>query len=142
MSLVTGYKGCKACAKPCTRFSHVDYVEKNPSALGIIGVNWISDGDDPSAKYFLKQVRTLAIKAPDTAKYGYNDFYRPYQAYIATHEYYFWRRLYIIMRESRAGLGTGFASFVAGDKGQRIILKSGLVPATAPVRLVQTKNSL
>ncbi len=27
-----------------------------------------------------------------------------------------------------SGLGMGFASFVAGDIGQRIILKSGLLP--------------
>ena len=31
-------------------------------------------------------------------------------------------------------------TFLTGDKGQRIILKSGLVPATQPVRLVNVKE--
>jgi phosphate transport system substrate-binding protein len=43
-------------------------------------------------------------------------------------------------RESFSGLGSGFVSFVAGEKGQRIILKSGLVPATMPIRIIQTKK--
>jgi phosphate transport system substrate-binding protein len=46
----------------------------------------------------------------------------------------------MICREPYSGLGTGFVSFVAGDQGQRIILKSGLVPATMPVRLIQVKK--
>jgi phosphate transport system substrate-binding protein len=37
-------------------------------------------------------------------------------------------------------LGTGFSSFVASDKGQRIILKSGLLPAVMPVRFIEVSN--
>ena len=43
-------------------------------------------------------------------------------------------------RESFTGLGSGFVSFVAGEKGQRIILKSGLIPATMPIRIIQVNN--
>ena len=46
----------------------------------------------------------------------------------------------MINRETFAGLGSGFISFVAGEKGQRIILKSGIVPAAMPIRLIQIKN--
>jgi phosphate transport system substrate-binding protein len=35
------------------------------------------------------------------------------------------------------GLSTGFLSFMAGDKGQRIVLKSGLMPAQKPVRMIE-----
>jgi phosphate transport system substrate-binding protein len=45
----------------------------------------------------------------------------------------------MISREGRAGLGTGFVSFVAGDAGQRIIRMAGLLPATMPVRLIKTE---
>ena len=38
------------------------------------------------------------------------------------------------------GLGSGFIQFVAGEKGQRIILRSGMVPATMPIRLMQIKS--
>jgi hypothetical protein len=44
------------------------------------------------------------------------------------------RDLYIINCQGYSGLGMGFASFVAGDIGQRIILKSGLLPIRTPGR--------
>jgi phosphate transport system substrate-binding protein len=40
----------------------------------------------------------------------------------------------------RTGLGTGFVSFVANERGQLIILKSGLVPARQPERRIQLKT--
>jgi len=46
----------------------------------------------------------------------------------------------VINREYFSGLGTGFAQFIAGEKGQRIFLKSGLVPAQMPIRLVEVKK--
>jgi phosphate transport system substrate-binding protein len=64
---------------------------------------------------------------------------KPFQAYVALKQYPLWRNVQITLREPRVGLGTGFASFVASDSGQRIVLKSGLVPATAPVRIVELK---
>lgn len=117
----------------------IDYVEKNKNALGVIGVNWVSDADDPMAQSFLKRINVVAVTAPDT---GINDpeYVKPYQAYIATRQYPLLREVFIVSREARTGLGTGFASFVAGEKGQRIILKSGLLPATAPVRIIQFKK--
>jgi phosphate transport system substrate-binding protein len=36
----------------------------------------------------------------------------------------------------------GFASFVAGDIGQRIILKSGLLPATVPGRKLNIRKEI
>jgi len=38
------------------------------------------------------------------------------------------------------GLAHGFSSFIAGEKGQFIVLHSGLVPAAMPVRLVEIKH--
>ncbi|GEO03007.1 phosphate ABC transporter substrate-binding protein [Adhaeribacter aerolatus] len=117
----------------------VDYVANNRNAIGVIGVNWISDFDDSTAIGFLKKIKVVAVgrninpAAPDT-------YYQPFQGYLAEGTYPLRRNLYIISREARAGLGTGFASFVAGDKGQRIFLKSGLVPATMPIRLVNIRE--
>jgi len=50
------------------------------------------------------------------------------------------RDIYIINAEPRNGLVTGFSSFVASDKGQRIILKSGILPAIAPTRVVSVRK--
>ncbi|MBC5775945.1 substrate-binding domain-containing protein [Pontibacter sp. KCTC 32443] len=113
----------------------IDYVEKNENAMGVIGVNWISDFDDSTVVGFQKRIKVVGVSAeavPRTTE----SYYQPYQAYIAQGTYPLRRYLYIINTTGRSGLGTGFVSFVAGDKGQRIILKSGLVPATTPVRVV------
>jgi phosphate transport system substrate-binding protein len=64
----------------------------------------------------------------------------PVQGSIYDKTYPFVREVYMNSRESFTGLGSGFVSFVSGEKGQRIILKSGLVPATMPIRIIQVKN--
>ena len=116
----------------------VDYVAQDKNAIGVIGVNWISDTDDTTAVNFLNRIKVVGL-ATTPAPSSPDDFVQPHQAYIAQRTYPLLRNVYIISREARAGLGTGFASFVAGDKGQRIILKSGLVPATMPVRVIGVK---
>lgn len=122
----------------------IEYVATHPGAIGLLGVNWISDGDDQRVKGFLRRVRVVGLSAK-RGRQTTTDYQQPFQAYVALSKvpgqahYPLCREWYIISREGRTGLGTGFASFVAGDKGQRIFLKSGLVPATTPVRLVQTQ---
>lgn len=117
----------------------IEYVSKNPNAVGVIGVNWISDFDDSTAIGFLRKVKVMAISSnPD--KTVTDAYVQPFQAYLAQRTYPLRRNVYIVSREARAGLGTGFASFVASDKGQRIVLKSGLVPASAPVRIISIKQ--
>ena len=118
----------------------IDYVSKNRNALGVLGVSWVSDRRDSTLMSFVNKVRVVEISPPDSSE-GRGEYYKPYQAYIATKYYPLWRTVYIISREARAGLGTGFASFIASDKGQRLILKSGLVPASQPVRLVELRNN-
>ncbi|MBI4931623.1 MAG: substrate-binding domain-containing protein [Bacteroidetes bacterium] len=115
----------------------VDYVSKNKGALGIIGVNWISDADDTLTRSFLSKVNVLGV----ASKEDDGTFFQPYQAHVYTGEYPFCRNVFIINREGRTGLGTGFAAFVAGEKGQLIILKAGMVPATQPVRMVHINNN-
>jgi phosphate transport system substrate-binding protein len=107
----------------------VDYVAQKPSALGLIGVSWISDHDS-SANKFLKTIRVASLQ-------GDSGVYKPYQAYLALGDYALTRNVVMITREARAGLASGFMRFVASDKGQRIILKSGIVPVTMPVRIVE-----
>jgi len=113
----------------------INYVEKTKNAIGLISVNYISDRHDSLTLSFLKRVNVLAISSQlDDGSSGY--YYRPYQAYIADLSYPFIRKVHIITRETFTGLGTGFRQFVAGEVGQRIILKSGLVPFTMPIRLI------
>jgi phosphate transport system substrate-binding protein len=116
--------------------SVIDYVSQNKGTLGVIGVNWISDRDDSLATVFLNKISVVALSMPDTNNSAI-EFNKPYQAYIALKKYPLLRNVNIISREGRNGLGTGFASFMAGDKGQRMIRLMGLLPATMPVRIIQ-----
>ena len=114
----------------------LDYVSKNEKAIGVIGVSWVSDKDDPKMLSFLKKVKVISLSTADKPL-SIDEYYKPYQAYIQQGLYPLCREVYVVSREARAGLGSGFAAFLAGDKGQRMILKSGLVPATAPIRLIE-----
>jgi phosphate transport system substrate-binding protein len=116
----------------------IDYVAANKRALGVIGVNWLSQTSDSATNDFLSKVRVVSLPPPDSIMTE-NEYYKPYQAYIALKKYPLLRDVYIISREMKSGLGTGFASFVAGDSGQRIVRRTGLLPATIPVRLIQVK---
>lgn len=137
-SLLNGAELAKHCFAVENNVAVIEYVEKNKNAIGIIGVNWISDKDDSTTNSFMKRIHVVSLvpKDPETAE---SKTMKPYQAYIALKQYPLWRTIQITLREPRVGLGTGFASFVASDRGQRIVLKSGLVPATAPVRIIQLK---
>ncbi len=126
----------KNCYAVKTNPDVIDYVSKNKNALGLIGVSWVSNGNDPKALSFLNEVNVLALTNPKDTIGEKGEFYQPYQAYIALKQYPLIRDIYIISAQGRNGLGTGFAAFVAGDKGQRIILKAGIMPASQPVRIV------
>ena len=126
----------------------LDYVATHPNAIGVVGVNWISDRDDPVAMRFMSKVRVASITA--RPRPTPNDYIQPYQVYLAEktpeqlaehadlQNYPLRRNLYVISREARAGLGTGFASFVASKTGQLIFQKSGLLPAQMQARIITT----
>jgi phosphate transport system substrate-binding protein len=118
------------CFAAATNEAVVDYVSKTKNAIGLIGLSWISDGDDPAANKFLGSVKVMGISKEE-------DYLKPYKAYIALKKYPLSREVIMISREARTGLGSGFISYAANDKGQKIVLKAGLVPAKAPVRLVE-----
>jgi phosphate transport system substrate-binding protein len=116
----------------------VDMVAKSPNSLGFIGVNWISNDNDTTNLSFLNEIRVLAVGPYEYA--DENNCYLPFQAYIALGEYPLIRDVYILLSDPRSGLSSGFASFVVSDRGQRIIKKSGILPATQPINLVHVKD--
>src|SRR5665648_106504 len=115
----------------------IDFVSRNPDALGIISVNWISDKDDSLSMSFINKINVVAV-SQQYINDGY--YYRPLQGSIYDKSYPFVREIYLISRETFAGLGSGFINWACAEQGQRIVLKSGLVPATMPIRLVQIKQ--
>jgi phosphate transport system substrate-binding protein len=117
----------------------INYVSKTKNAIGLIGVNWISDKDDSSSLSFLGKIRVVGVRS-DNPQATPGEFYQPFQAYIGLRYYPLIREVNVISREARAGLGSGFTAFATHEKGQRIFLKSGLYPARTPVRLVELKE--
>ncbi len=138
-SVLKGKELAKHCFAVADNKAVIDYVEQNKNSIGIIGVSWISDRDDSTSNSFVNRVRVVSL-VPDNPQTAEALTMKPYQAYIALKQYPLWRTVQITLREPRVGLGTGFASFVASDQGQRIVLKSGLVPATAPIRIIELNN--
>jgi phosphate transport system substrate-binding protein len=108
----------------------IKFIAENDGMIGFVGLNYLYQ---PSVAVTnnLKNINVLSVK--DSGK---NDYFAPSQNNLAEGTYPLARDLYIINCQGYSGLGMGFASFVAGDIGQRIILKSGLLPIRTPGRKI------
>ena len=111
----------------------IDFVSRNPDVIGLVGGSWICNRNDSSHLTFHSKVKVLAIDFM-------NGYYYPFQAYILDGMYPLTRDIWMINAEPNVGKATRFSNFMAGEKGQRIILKSGILPAVAPTRLVNIKS--
>ena len=104
------------------------FVSENNGMVGVVGVNWLSQ-PRISMESIIKNINILSVKGID--KGGY---YAPSQSNFADGSYPLLRSLYVVNCQGSTGLGMGFSSFVRGDIGQRIVLKSGLLPFVIPTR--------
>lgn len=117
-----------------------DFVTKNPDAVGVIGMDAVME-PYPECEKLLQDVNVLAVK--DVKKSGdTNLYYKPIQANLGEGLYPLKRSIYVLNYQGIAGLGTGFASFVVGDIGQRIVLSSGLLPISIPERNINIRKDL
>ncbi|WP_071144794.1 PstS family phosphate ABC transporter substrate-binding protein [Bacteroides ihuae] len=116
----------------------INYVARTPQAIGVIGVNWLGNRSDTTNLSFRNEIRVMAVSAENIATPS--NSYKPYQAYLFYGDYPLVRSIYVLLNDPRNALPWGFTSFLTSDRGQRIILKSGLVPATQPVRVVDVKD--
>ncbi len=114
----------------------IKYVAENEGMIGVIGMNWIFQ--PPLAlQEVVDQVNVLGVKDINS-----NEYVFPSQDNMAQGKYPLARSLYIINCQGYAGLGMGFASFLTSERGQRIILKSGLVPDRLPSRKIVIRNNI
>lgn len=117
----------------------IDYVSKVPNALGVIGVNWISNEKDTTSLSFIEKIKVLSVSNADVAISA--NSYEPFPAYIALGYYPFTREVYVILTDLAETLPAGFTNYIAGEIGQKIIVKAGLVPGTKPTRVIRLKDS-
>jgi len=110
----------------------IKYVSQHPDAIGITGFSWLNDPDKDYADA-VQKVKIVRVK-DDNGKAYPNQYFTPSQTTLALNQYPLTRNLYILNCTGKFGLGMEFAVFLQSDRGQRIILKSGLLPDAIPGR--------
>lgn len=114
----------------------IRFVAKNEGMIGIIGVNWLSQ-PLPEMQETINNIKVLSVKSLKEKEY-----LKPSQDNIASGLYPLTREIKMLNYQGFSGLGMGFASFVGGEIGQRIILKSGLVPVRIPNRNIKIRKEI
>ena len=107
-----------------TSDSVINYVARNPGAIGFVGVSWIGNPDDKEQLSFLKKVKIARLKSNDNAE----KYILPVQANLYDNRYPMTRDLVYILKERYRGLGWGFSYFLAEEIGQLIFKRSYLMP--------------
>ena len=113
----------------------IDYVSKNPAAVGFVGVSWIGNKDDPKQQSFLTKVRLAEIECKGLP----NQYVEPIQVNIYNGLYPMTRELVFILKENHRGLGYGFSTFMTTERGQLIFRRAYLVPGYLPFLVRPTK---
>lgn len=104
----------------------IKYIANHKDYIGVIGLNWLLQRNSnllPS----LAKVKLMGVKNSEGKK-GSDAYYKPSQSNLIGGVYPFLRNVYIVNCEGKDGLGTGFANWLSGPRGQLIVLKSGLGP--------------
>lgn len=104
----------------------IKYVEKTPNAIGIIGSNWLNDKRDTTNITFKKNITVMSVCQMEKA--NPMNSWKPYQLYLLDGRYPFARTVYALLADPYHGLPVGLANFMQSPQGQKIILKSALLP--------------
>lgn len=136
-----------------------DIVKKDPDVLGIISVSWLGNDlsvakqvpmdkrmedyaneNDSINTDLTDEVNIIKVSNPNED----NDFspvaYKPYQLYINSGEYPLFRKVWMISTASNSTVLHSFYTFVSGFVGQKIIIKSGIMPYQVNSRVVELVN--
>lgn len=135
-----------------------DVIKKDRNALGIISVSWLGDNLQNAKKVPLDQrvedykrendtivsaltteVNVVKVSNPLES----NNFdpvgYEPYQVYINSGQYPLFRKVYMISTASNSTVLHSFYTFVTGFAGQKIIMRTGILPYHTNPRVVELK---
>ena len=127
-------------------------VEEHKNVIGFIGVSWITSdlksAEMPiSQKYeelktknevsmidFTDRIKVVPVRANDKI-----ESFKPYQAHIFSGDYPLVRTIWAVDASYNGTLEHGFFTFLTGVIGQKIILQTGILPASEPVRYVEVQ---
>jgi phosphate transport system substrate-binding protein len=122
-----------------TKAAVLEYVATQPKAIGIIDYTDISDSDSAYTKDVLSRYYLMGISRPaDSVQVG---FVQPFQYNLQDRKYPFTRDLHFITKTGKTDVATGFIAFIAGEIGQKIVLKSGLLPKFQAERWIELTNT-
>ncbi len=118
----------------------LQYVSENSGVVGVVGLNLLLQ-PFPEWQNFTDKVTVMAVRNVKS-KANNTLYYKPDQSNLGAGLYPLQRQLYMLNYQGSAGLGMGFASFIAGEIGQRIVLKSGLLPVRIPSRTITVRKDI
>ncbi|MFN8277534.1 MAG: substrate-binding domain-containing protein [Chitinophagales bacterium] len=120
--------------------SVVRYVSQNTTAIGIIGFGTIADEDYPYAREILKLVNVLPVAVRDTV--GRSVIVSATQGDLASGKYPLQRPVNYVLCNQPERVADGFVNFLAREKAAKVFLKSGLVPAVIPERVISVASGI
>lgn len=131
-------------------------VKTHRGAIGIIGVSWLTsdlkedsdiesiiaaakdttiiDGAQINERMDNSGVKTIGVMKNDLTPR------RPYQQNIYDGSYPLTRPMYIITTGSPKSLAGGFYSFITGREGQRLIMRTGIMPARMQINVYEVNR--
>jgi phosphate transport system substrate-binding protein len=113
----------------------IDAVAKDRTAIGFVSTAWLDSVKTSVKAVTLSSVGVESDTAYTVAPEAVGKFFSSHPAYIYQKYYPFWRTIYAYCRTPYSNIAAGFASYVAGAEGQKLLLSKGVVPGTQKIRL-------
>lgn len=117
----------------------IKYVASNSNAIGFISYSWLTEPDSDYVDA-VNNIKVVGIKN-QALKEAPKVYFKPSQTTLALKQYALKRTVYIIDCTGKVGLGTGFAAFMQSERGQKLVLRSGLLPDSLPTREISIKKN-
>jgi phosphate transport system substrate-binding protein len=113
----------------------INSVKGHTTAIGCISSSTLVNLKNKANRSNFESIKILKINtSEDTIAYS------SFQNDLALGTYPFIRVLRVLNHDAPSGLGTAFASFIIHNRGQRLLLKEGLLPFKMPAREIELKN--
>lgn len=104
----------------------VDKIKHSRNKIGFVGYNVLNDSTG---------VKILNVGLREQS--GIKDVYlEPHPGYFVQGLYPLSRLILIYVNEINLGVASGFATFLTGNEGQKLVLNNKLGPATVPVKII------
>lgn len=134
----TGEKAVNVYALDSTE-QVISYVEDETNAIGFVPFAFVSDTDDDRVKKILHRVKILSLRAKDQE--GKPVAVSANQSDIAEGTYPLKRTITAVTRfRYEDNLEWLFVNFMYKERGAKIFLKAGLIPAKMPVREINVNT--